>query len=117
LSLNHLLAVGSNNTLNDSIELQVFLDCQSVKDSIKLRAVAYEPSRLSESTGSSHIEAIHADLPLGRHLLAREALEGRGLACTRDAQEGKALAILEPKTYSIDCKSVSVVLLNLIDLD
>ena len=90
-------------------------DGQSLKDRIKLRAIANQAAGHIEASCSGNIIAINSNLAIGRNLFTSETLESSSLARARDTQESKALAIFESEARLLNSLNISIALLNLID--
>ena len=86
----------------------MLFDGQTIKNSVKLGAVAYLLSGLEESLRCSNIMAINGDFSIGRQDFACQALEAIGLASARDTQESEALSELKPKRNFVDCHYFAV---------
>lgn len=86
----------------------MFFHSQTIKNSVKLGAVAYLLSGLEESLRCSNIMAIDGDFSVGWQDFAGQALEAICLASARDTQESKTLSELEPKRYFVNCHYFAV---------
>ena len=81
---------------------------KTIKNSVKLGAVAYLLSGLEESLRCSNIMAIDGDFTVGWQDFTSQALEAIGLASARDTQESEALPELKPERYFVDCHYFAV---------